>query len=178
MKKNSDLIKENSGKESLEDDDLIDYIDENEIKKELEILIKEKETYLNNLDIIGNNNSSEKDSDSEYDSDKIIDLESKIDKDNEHYFDLSTILVERKELNLFTIDFNEKYEDKIKLIIKGNNNIILNEKSEEKEQEISYDEDLGSLESKLIKLDINKKGKTKSKKKSKKKFKKKSKKNN
>ena len=117
---------------------------------------------------MGNDNSSENNSDSEYDSDKIIDLESKIDIDNEHYFDLSNILVERKELNLFTIDFNEKYEDKIKLIIKGNNNIILNEKMEEK-QEISYDEDLGSLESKLNKLDINKKAKKKSKKKSKKK---------
>jgi hypothetical protein len=165
IEKNKDLIKENTGKDSCEDETVIDYIDENEIKKELEIITKEKETCLKYLDIMGNNNSSENDSDSKNDSDKIIELESKIDEDYEHYFDLNKILAERKELNLFTIDFNEKYEDKIKLILKEDNKLILNENGEEKEQEINYDEDLGSLESKINKLDINKKGKKKSKKK-------------
>ena len=54
--------------------------------------------------------------------------------------------------------------NKIKLIIKEDNKLNINEKGEEKEQEISHNEELDSLESKINKLDINKNSKKKSKK--------------
>ena len=49
VEKNKDLIKENSDNVFFENDDVIQYIDENEIKKEIEIITKEKEIYLKTL---------------------------------------------------------------------------------------------------------------------------------
>ena len=162
IEKNKNLIKENMGNNSSDnDEDIFEGIDENEIKKEIVIISKEKDNYLKNYDIMGSNNSSENESGNDNDSNNKSELDSNIEEDNENYFDVNNILTERKELNLFTIDFNENYENKIKLLIKEENKLIINDKDERKEDENSHDEDLGSLESKINKLDLNKKGKKK-----------------
>ena len=114
--KNKDLIKGNMGNNSVKN--IIEGIDENELQKEIEIIYKEKDNYLKNYDIMGSNNSSENESGNDNDSNNKSELDSNVEVDKENYFDLNNILTERNELNLFTIDFNENYENKIKLLIK------------------------------------------------------------
>ena len=109
------------------------------------------------FDMIYNSNLS--DNDSKYDEDnnikRYLDLE--CEENNEKNLNIDEILKEWKELNLYTLDFDKKYEDDLKFLFKGKNKIINNDEDKENKKE----KELGNLKSKMNKIDLNNKLKTK-----------------